>query len=42
VPADQFTERPKRVVEVTFATQIVLPSTSQYASAPGGPWRSLR
>jgi hypothetical protein len=42
VAADHFTERPKRVVEVTFASQIVLPSTSQFASATSGPWKSLR
>jgi hypothetical protein len=42
VPADHFTERPKRVVEVTFASHIILPSTSHFASAPSGPWRSLQ
>jgi hypothetical protein len=42
VAADQFAERPKRVVEVTFATPITLPPTSQFASALSGPWKNLR
>lgn len=41
VPAAVFNGTPSRVVEVTFDSQIVLPSDTKCGGHPLGPWRSL-
>jgi len=39
--AADFDGTPSRVVEVTFENEIALPTGTEFARRPGGPWRSL-
>src|SRR5262249_59348981 len=41
VPAENFNESAKKVVEVTFESEIILPANARYARDPEGPWRAL-
>jgi hypothetical protein len=41
ISADNFSETPSKVVEVTFDAEIAMPRNTQFATNPRGPWRSL-
>jgi len=41
VPADEFNHSPSKVVEVTFDTEILLPTNTEFGQHPEGPWKKL-
>ncbi len=41
LPAAEFEGTPGQVVEVTFDSELALPSDTEVGSCPSGPWRSL-